>query len=56
MQLVDDLVTEKEMFRQQLMRKEAELTRAEDTIRRERQQMRQLVRIHVRGFSSCLQL
>ena len=47
-QLVDDLVTEKEMFRQQLMRKEAELTRAEETIRREQQQMRQLVR--VRGF------
>ena len=35
---------EKEMFRRQLTRKEAELTRAEETIRREQQQMRQLVR------------
>ena len=34
---------EKEMFRQQLTRKETELTRAEETIRREQQQMRQHV-------------
>ena len=36
---------EKEIYRQQLTRKEAELTRAEETIRREQQQMRQLVHI-----------
>ena len=30
---------EKEMYRQQLMRKEAKLTRAEETIRREQQQI-----------------
>ena len=41
---------EKEIYRQQLMRKEAELTRAEETFRREQQQMRQLVRVHVMGF------
>ena len=33
---------EKEMFRQQLMRKEAELTRAEETIRREQQQIQEM--------------
>ena len=37
---------EKEMLRQQLMRKEAEMTGAEETIRRE---MRQLVHVHVEG-------
>ena len=41
---------EKEIYRQQLMRKEAELTRTEETFRREQQQMRQLVRVHVMGF------
>ena len=65
MQLIDDLVTEnaelqqqlqssereKETYTQQLMRKEAELTRAEETIRREQQQMRQLVRVHEMGVS-----
>ena len=30
------------MFRQQLMRKEAELTRAEETIRREQQQIQEM--------------
>ena len=35
--------SEKQMLRQQLTRKEAELTRAEETIRREQQLMRQLV-------------
>ena len=33
---------EKEMFRQQLMRKEAELTTAEETIRREQQQIQEM--------------
>ena len=56
MQLIDDLVREngelqqlnereKQMLREQLMRKEAELTRAEETIRRKQQQMTQLVHI-----------
>ena len=40
---------EKETYRQQLMRKAAELTRIEETFRREKQQMRQLVRVHVKG-------
>ena len=53
MQLIDDLVTENAELQQQLqssikqlMRKEAELTRAEETIRREQQQKRQLVRYY----------
>ena len=32
---------EKEVFRQQLMKREAELTRAEETIRREQQQIQE---------------
>ena len=46
MQLIDDLVIENAELQQQLMRKEAELTRAEETIRREQQliqEMRQQV-------------
>ena len=39
-QLIDDLVTENAELQQQL-------TRAEETVRREQQQMRQLVHIHV---------
>ena len=39
-QVIDDLVTENAELQQQL-------TRAEETIRREQQQMRQLVHIHV---------
>ena len=53
MQLIDDLVTENaelhqqlQSSTQQLMRKEAELTRAEETIRREQQQQRQLVQYY----------
>ena len=49
MQLIDDLVTENAELQQQLqsstqqlMRKEAELTRAVETARREQQQVRQL--------------
>ena len=34
---------EKQMVRQQLMRKEAELTRADETIRREQQQIQEMV-------------
>ena len=33
---------EKEIYRQQLIRKEAELTRAEETIRREQQQIQEM--------------
>ena len=44
---------EKEMYRQQLMRKEAELTRAEETIRREQQQMQQPVSDCVVTCSVC---
>ena len=40
MQLIDDLVTENAELQQQL-------TRAEETIRREQQQMRQVVHVHV---------
>ena len=45
---MDDLVTKNAELRQQ---KEAELTRAEETIRREQEQMRQLKHTHadVRG-------
>ena len=46
MQLIDDLVIENAELQQQLMSKEAELTRAEETIRREQQliqEMRQQV-------------
>ena len=39
-QVIDDLVTENAELQQQL-------TRAEETIRREQQQMRQLVHVHV---------
>ena len=46
-QVIDDLVTENAELQQQLTRKEAELTRAEETIRREQQQMRQLVCTHM---------
>ena len=38
-ELQEQLEREKETFRQQLMRKEAELTRAEKKIRREQQQL-----------------
>ena len=47
---------EKEMFRQQLMRKEAELTRAEETIRRKQQknqEMRQQVSDCVVTCNAC---
>ena len=40
---VQSVVQEVSELQQQLRRKEAELTRAEETIRREQQQMRQLV-------------
>ena len=67
MQVIDDLVTEtaklqqqlqssereKMMYRQQLTRKEAELTRAEETIRREQQQMQQQVSNCVVTCSVC---
>ena len=51
-QVIDDLVTENAELQQQLTRKEAELTRAEETVRREQQQVSQLVQIpvHVRGL------
>lgn len=45
-QLIDDMVTQLQFIKQQLTRKEAELTRAEETIRREQwqiQEMRQQV-------------
>ena len=45
-ELQQQLQSGEETYRQQLMRKEAELTRAEETIRREQQQVRQLVHIH----------
>ena len=41
------LVQEVTELQQQLRSKEAELTRAEETIRREQQQMRQLVHTHL---------
>ena len=44
---------EKEMYRQQLMSKEAELTEAEETIRREQLQMPQQVSDCVVIFSEC---
>ena len=47
MQVIDDLVTENAELQQQLTRKEAEKNRAVETVRREQQQVRQLVRIHV---------
>ena len=56
---MNDLVTENAELEQLLTRKEAELTRAEEIIRREQQQMRQLEHTHanVRGssgiFSTC---
>ena len=37
------MVTENAELQQQLMRKEAELTRAEETIRREQQQIQEMV-------------
>ena len=43
--------SEKQMLRQQLTRKEAELTRAEETIRREQQLMRQLVLVPMCSYS-----
>ena len=47
MQVIDDLVTENAELQQQLTRKDAELIGAVETVRREQQQMRQLVRIHI---------
>ena len=44
-QVIDDLVTENAELHQQLTRKEAELIRVEETVRREQQQMRQLVHV-----------
>ena len=51
-QVMNDLRTENAELQQQLTRKEAEQTRAEETITREQQQMRQLEHTHafVRGF------
>ena len=46
-QVIDDLVTENADLQQQLTMKEAELTRAEETVRREQQQVRQVVHIPV---------
>ena len=45
---------EKEMYRQQLMRKKAELTRAEETIRGHQQQVRHMVWIHTCKYVSGL--
>ena len=42
MQLIDDLVTENAKLQQQLMRKEAELTTAEETIIKEKQQIQEM--------------
>ena len=46
-QVIDDLVTENVKLQQQLTRKETELTRAEENIRSEQQQVRKPVNIHV---------
>ena len=44
-QVMNDLVTENADLEQQFTRKEAEQTRAEETIRREQQQKRQLEQV-----------
>ena len=45
---------EREAVRQQLTRKEAELTRAEETIRREQQQIQQLVSLLLLLHAVCV--
>ena len=49
MQLVDDLVMENAELQQRLTKMEADLIRAEETIRREQQQMKQVVHAHIAG-------
>ena len=50
-----DLVTENAELTQQLMRKEAKLSRAEETIRREQQQIQEMRRM-VRFQRECVKL
>ena len=58
--MMDDLVTENVELEQQLIRKKAEQTKADETTRREQQQMRQLEQVrgifflHSMFPSNCL--